>query len=623
MGHKRKQKSRKSRQITKTEPLVQVGKLADTPSSIEPQQNSTAIMTWLTTAKTISIICILGLLVFSTGLKNPFENDDFSQIVNNPIVHSLSNIKLFFEGSTFYGYNPRLLTALYRPLMITVYAVIYSLFKLHSFYYHLFQLLLYIGCDILLFLVLKKPFKPVLALVLSLLFLVHPLNSQVAYVIPNLQDTLFFFFGILAFYLLFTFRSIRSLIPVVICLLLCMLSKETAICFVLMGIVYLFWWDKRRLLPFIGCLIVPTALYIFLRLHAVGLNHVETSISPIESISLPGRLMTIPAILLFYLSKLVFPWSLATAYFWTQTKFSIAHFLVPLIVDLLAIAFVVDQAQEISKKAGREEYKTFVFFAIWTGVGLVPYLQIIPVDGTVNEAWFYFSMAGVIGMLGTALIAYQVQTKYILAAGIVLICLLGVRTSLRGFDYRSTYSLAFKNVKASPDDFHDIADIAVYYSNKQDYPKAIQYLQRSVSIEPAYYNDYNLGVDQSLNHQYAAAEHSYAIALKEQPNYTSYQQIEENACITSLLTGTLKQGQKICETGINHFPKDVTLWTYLALVEEKFGQHDEALTNIHSGEQYGSIPPQFINEIEDNLPIKINFLYSGQDITIPVDSKKS
>jgi hypothetical protein len=621
MGHKRKQKSHKSRKSA-AEPRMQSSSPAEPAAAMDPDQY--VVRPWLTTIKAIIIICIIGLAVFSTGLRNPFENDDLPQIVNNPVIHSLSNIKLFFEGSTFYGYSPQALTPLsgayYRPLMITAYAVIYSLFKLQGFYYHLFQLLIFIGSAILLFLVLKKPFKPILALVLSLLFMVHPINSQVAYAIPNLQDTLFFFFGILAFYLLFTFRSIKSLIPAVACLFLCMLSKETAVCFVVMCIIYLFWWDKRRLLPFVGGLILPTALYLFLRIHAVGFDHTETGVSPIESVKLLGRLMSIPAILLFYLSKLVFPWSLSTVYFWTQTKFSIAHVLVPLVIDALAIAFVVDQAQDIGKKSGREEFKTFVFFAIWTAIGLVPYLQIIPLDGTVNEAWFYFSMAGIIGMVGTCLTAYHVQTKYILAMSIILICLLGVRTSLRAFDYRSTYTLAFSNVKASPDDFHDIANIAVYYSNKYDYPKAIQYLHRSINIEPTYYNYYNLGVDQSLNYQYAAAELSYAVALKEKPNYASYRQIEENACITSLLTGTQKDGQKICEKGLNHFSKDVTLWEYLALLDEKFGDHDEALIFLRTAEGYGSVPSQFISDVTYNQPIRLNFLFSGEDLTIPVKS---
>jgi hypothetical protein len=140
------------------------------------------------------IIAVLGLAVFWTGLTNPFQGDDLGQIVNSIPAHSINNVKLFFEGSTFYngqGLAP-LSGTYYRPLMVTFYALIYSVFGNHPFFFHLFQLLLAIGSTIILYLFFKFSFKPVLALFLSLIFLIHPIDSQVVFSIPNLQDALFF-----------------------------------------------------------------------------------------------------------------------------------------------------------------------------------------------------------------------------------------------------------------------------------------------------------------------------------------------------------------------------------------------------------------------------------------------
>ena len=44
------------------------------------------------------LVVVVGLLVFFTGLSNPFQNDDTFQIVNNPPVHSITNIPQFFQA---------------------------------------------------------------------------------------------------------------------------------------------------------------------------------------------------------------------------------------------------------------------------------------------------------------------------------------------------------------------------------------------------------------------------------------------------------------------------------------------------------------------------------------------
>ena len=45
----------------------------------------------------ILIIVLLGAAVFLRSIHNPFMGDDSLQVVNNPVIHSLSNIRLFFE----------------------------------------------------------------------------------------------------------------------------------------------------------------------------------------------------------------------------------------------------------------------------------------------------------------------------------------------------------------------------------------------------------------------------------------------------------------------------------------------------------------------------------------------
>src|SRR5208282_3513420 len=57
----------------------------------------------VSTLKASIIIILVGFVTYFRGIKNPFIGDDIGQIVNNPVVHSITHFSLFFEGSTFYN----------------------------------------------------------------------------------------------------------------------------------------------------------------------------------------------------------------------------------------------------------------------------------------------------------------------------------------------------------------------------------------------------------------------------------------------------------------------------------------------------------------------------------------
>ncbi len=106
----------------------------------------------LTTVKAISIIGILGFIVFGNALFNGFIMDDSAFIINNPDVHSI-NIAHLFSGNKFnsFGY--------YRPISAFYFALLYSLFGTQAFFYHFVQVCLHILNTILLYLILRKLFS--------------------------------------------------------------------------------------------------------------------------------------------------------------------------------------------------------------------------------------------------------------------------------------------------------------------------------------------------------------------------------------------------------------------------------------------------------------------------------
>jgi protein O-mannosyl-transferase len=561
------------------------------------------------------VITILGFATYFTGLANPFEGDDSAQIISNPVVHSLTHIKLFFEGGTFYnggGIAP-LSGDYYRPLMTTTFSLLYTIFGAHSFYFHLVQLLLCIGSAVLLYLFFRYSFAPLLSLVLSLIFLVHPLNSQVVFAIPSMQDTLFFFFGILALYFLIRLSSTRSLCMVALCLFLSLLSKETGALFVVMAALYLYWWDRKRLYAFVGIMVLPTVVWLALRIHAIGVN-TNPDIAPIDRLGLIGRLFTTPSIMQLYLTKLIFPWKLATAYYWVYPHFSIDHFLIPLLIDLAAVALVMYMAFVIRPRVSRAQHTTYIFFAVWAAIGLLTTLQVIPIDMTACETWFYFSMAGVLGMLGIILVAFQtyIRPSWFLIVAMIVIGVLGVRTAIRGTNYNSDYNLATHDIAGSSDNYIAYYTVAIDLVDQGKLSEAKAYEERSVDIFPTFANTNNLGLTLANLGDYAGARSTYTKALQ----YGNYYLVYENLGALTLVTGSPATNKQFLVSALEKFPRDATLWMYLAILEDRCGDNAEAKNDITTAANYGQTPQFIYKGIMSGLPFTVPVGDTGKSITI-------
>ncbi len=244
-----------------------------------------------------------------------------------------------------------------------------------------------------------------------------------------MQDALFFFFGILGMYILLRFKSTRSLLLVAIGILFSLLAKETGLLFLLMALLYLYRWDRSRLLKFVSIMAVPLVLYLILRVHAIGLFRHPT-IAPIDNLSIIERVFTAPSIVLFFITKLIFPWKLASAYYWVYRSFSITHFLIPLLFDLAVAAVIVYVAILLKSRATKSQFYTYIFFAMWAALGLLTTIQVVALDMTASQTWFYFSMAGVLGMIGIVITVYPIRIRqvWLLIIAIILLGSLGTRT---------------------------------------------------------------------------------------------------------------------------------------------------------------------------------------------------
>ncbi len=432
------------------------------------------------------------------------------------------------------------------------------------------------------------------------------MNSQVAFFIPNMQDALFLFFGLLAFWILIRFdESIKILWLVIACLFLSLLSKEAGILFVAVSVMYLLWSDRDRLWPFAAMLVPLAVAYLLLHVHAVGLSSAHPEFTPLDRMGPMGRLMNAPAIMLFYISKFIFPFKLAFGYYWGYPNFTVRHVLLPFVIDLAVIALIVYLAYLLRRRVSAEQRAAFIFFALWSAIGLAPYLQVFPLDFTTSEPWFYFSTAGILGMLGVLLVAFQeyVHPKLFITVAAVVICILGVRTLVRGTEWHDAYTLAEHDIAASKEDYEAYYQLSKVFTDKGDYNQAKVYAAQSISIFPTSENYNNLGFAAANLGEYSHAEQAYDNGVKYRGAFNT---IYENQADLALVYGDPAVNKQRILEGLRHYPHNKGLWGSLAILEDKYGDNQAAQRDIATAAMYGQIPPVIYDSIMHNRPFTVH-----------------
>jgi hypothetical protein len=425
---------------------------------------------------------------------------------------------------------------------------------------------------------------------------------------------LYFFFGMLSMYLLLRFKSKRGLLAVVLCLLLALFAKETAIVFLVMALVYLFWWDRRRLLPFVGMMIIPLALYIVQRVHAIGLIPANPRSSPLDELSLSMRLMNAPSVILFYFTKFFFPWKLADGYFWAYKTFSLCHVLVPLFIDSAGIGLIIYEGWRIRFYASKAMDYTYRFFGLWLLLSLLILVHIIPLDATAAEPWFYASMVGVLGMCGVVLTVRRIVIKpmYLITAAVVILIVFGVRTALHGRDWQSDYKLQMSSIASSREDYVGYMDVALDLQEQGRLPQAEIYEKKSIALFPIEFNYTGLGVILTDEHEFPAALQAYQKSLQYGRAYLTYEDIGALTLFSD--RASYASDKNYLTESLTLYPNDSTLWLYLALLEDRNGDNTDAQTAIVNAAKYGQIPEGLATSIMDEQSFSIQIVGSKVSI---------
>src|SRR5262245_39892693 len=234
--------------------------------------------------RTLLVLLLISVAVFicyANTLDNDFVHDDRVEILQNPLIKDSSNLKRILTSpawSFLRDTGEALGSNYYRPVQYLTYFGLFHLFGAAPFGYHLFKLLLHLSVCLLFFRIgqrLLVGFGGALAG--SLIFAVHPANTEAVSWISGITDVTCALFFLLCFYF-FLSDDERPAPHKVICLYLCffvgMFSKETMATFIPALVIYEWLRGKlpsrRQAIRIYLPLFLIFSTYLVIRISVIG-----------------------------------------------------------------------------------------------------------------------------------------------------------------------------------------------------------------------------------------------------------------------------------------------------------------------------------------------------------------
>lgn len=562
----------------------------------------------------IAILIIAGFLVYFNSLFNSFVWDDEEQVLNNTLVHSISNLPSFFSSSTFNSGGAGQMGGLYyKPLMTTLFSLLYTVFGPNAFFFHLFQLLLHLANGVMVFLLFKHLFnlypektKQLLPFLLALIFLIHPINTEAVVYISDLQDILFFFFGMLATLLTIKTQSFnfKKIILIASLLLFALLSKETGALFFPLIFLYLFFFQKKLIFPYLVSSFLAVGLYAFLRFAVAGIFFNKHGLSPITKMPLEERVLSIPKIIYSYLKNFILPQNLAINQHWAVTSMSWDEFYFPLIIVLIFFT-IISVILFLLWRYQKNTLVPFIFFLSWFILTLGLHLQVFPLDLTFSDRWFYLPIVGLLGMMGIVINQFKIEKSKIILGLIVLVIISGlsIRTIIRNTNWRDGLTLYSHDVLISKDSFdlENNLGVELFRTGKMDEAKV--HFEKSTQLAPDWWTNWNnLGVVAERKKEYSLAKNYYQKAIDNGQYYLAY----ENLANILFFQEDPQKAKEFTEESLKKLPQNAKLWLVLSMSEYKLNNKDVALQAARNSYLLSPSPQAYYlySRLSENLPIE-------------------
>lgn len=511
------------------------------------------------------IIAVLGLAIYSNTFNAQFALDDDIVICKNEyVLQGTAGLPDIFSKDLFDSFYKQMNTTAqlaggrYRPLSVATFALEQEIigtrdnanfekniwdvnkngiedpqedvngdgvfndkdYRVKGFgMRHVNNVLLYVLSVSLLFIFLSTVvFKGnrLLALIISLLFLAHPIHTEVVANVKSRDEIMSFLFMILTLLLAHRYaaqHTLKTLLLICICFLCALLSKEYgATLLILIPVsLYLFAEKKTELkthFPLYVGLVLTFLLYYGIRsgivIGASNLQDKELMNNPYLLADSTQQLATKLYIFLKYLMTLIYPHPLSSDYGYNSIPYK--DFADPLVWLSILVLIGIIAGGVVALR--RRNWMAFAIGFYMLTILLVTNL-IFNVGATMGERLVFHASLGFCMVLGYGIywISERMNSRQLAMVFVLPILLLySVKTYSRNFAWFNDISLALTDVKTMPESIAlngnaasrniDLSELPKNKTKEMEYVrKSIDYGTKAVTLHPGFVNGYlNLGI---------------------------------------------------------------------------------------------------------------------------------
>lgn len=466
------------------------------------------------------IIILFAFILYGNTIPNDYALDDAMVITNNHYTQKgFEGIKDIFLYDSFKGFNENMLNGVaggrYRPLSIATFAIEHAFFGDNPHISHFINICLYAFTCVLIFIILSELLKKYpeyswynsIPFIASILFLAHPIHTEVIANIKCRDEILSLLFSLLTLWLLLKYLNTKKIVVLFfsfVCYALALLSKEIAVVFMLIiPLTFYFFTDAslKKIILSVIPLLVTAIIFITVRQAIIGRTSVDTVfaknlLNDSFAFMTPGqKYATIFYTFGMYLKLIFFPHPLTWDYYPYHIPIMEWSSILVLFSFVLMLIFIVIGLKGLKNK-------TFISYCIL--FYLVPLSLtsniLFPVGAFMGERFLYASTLGF-----TLMIAYLIVMKpkpvfktvfsKPLLFLIPVLALYSFKTINRNKAWKDTFTIVETDVKTSANSVKSNGEYGQHLYNRAEkitdpeaknraYERLLPYLEKSFKMEP-------------------------------------------------------------------------------------------------------------------------------------------
>jgi len=417
---------------------------------------------------------------------------------------------------------------------------------------------------------------PLIASFASLLFLVHPIQTQALNLITQRAASLatFFYLASMVLYLKarLTPRPLTYLGALLVALL-GMFTKEITVTLPFTILLYEFsflgpWRErtKPRLLLILPFLLAPLVIPLTL-IQASPFTHATAYEPPNPSIPYYAYPLTQLNVVRTYLRLLVFPINQNLDYDYPISRSLLEPQTFLSLLLLVGIGFI---ALRLFKRQ-----RLLFFGASWFFLALSPESSFLKLRDYIFEHRLYLPMVGASIFFSTALFLLLKETKRFIAVATLLILVFSVATTRRNEIWKDGITLWQDVIQKSPKKARGYNNLGVHYGKKGRYDKELEYCKKATLLDPTYAKPYtNLGTLYARRGLYDEALRYYRKAVELNPRDAK---AYDNLGAAYMQKGLDEKALQYLNKASTLNPHQASVYNNLGALYGRRGHHDKAI----------------------------------------------